>query len=114
MIPRVEIKAVELLKAGHVMTKYELASAAFCDPRTAARTLAKLHSSTELIRVAKWVPIYRRKIPAYAIGDGKDANKPKAISDKNRKRIFREDNPESLVDQALKKRIARFNAKGKL
>lgn len=105
MKSRVRETALKLLADGQRMTKYDLAASAPCDPKTAQRTLTALRSEL-LIRVAKWVPVYRQKIPMYVLGKGRDRRKPKPLSGQERMRIRRTD-PSYSMSELMKKRAKR-------
>ena len=87
------------------MTKYDLASVAPCALKTAQRVLTALRAE-RLTRIAKWVPIYRQKIPTYELGTREDARKPKARSGKLRMRDRRSD-PSYAIQELMKKRAKR-------
>lgn len=107
MRSRVEQRALDLLRAGRVLTKYDLAALAHCDQRTAQRVLARIHAGTVGIRIAMWVSIYTQSIPAYAEGRVSDARKPRPQSSAQRARRRRRD-VEVQIDEAMKKRATRF------
>lgn len=77
---RIEAKALELLHAGTAMCKYDLATLAHCDQRTAQRMLQRIHRAGVGVRISKWVSIYRQWIPIYKLGRGADIPKPKPLS----------------------------------
>ena len=90
MKPRVETKAVELLRAGQALTKYDLAKAAPCDQKTAQRVLAKLHSGGIGVRIVWWQKVYYQRIPIYHMSAGMDVKKPEAMDNPARQRKRRE------------------------
>ena len=90
MRPRVEIKAVELLKGGEVLSKYDLAKAAPCHHRTAQRVLAKLHSEGIGVRIVWWMKSHNSNIPIYHMSAGRDAPRPEAMDSAARQRKRRE------------------------
>lgn len=90
MKPRVETKAVELLRAGQALTKYDLAKAAPCDQKTAQRVLAKLHSGGIGVRIVWWQQVYYQRIPIYHMSAGMDVKKPEAMDNPARQRKRRE------------------------
>ena len=90
MKPRVETKAVELLRAGQALTKYDLAKAAPCDQKTAQRVLAKLHSGGIGVRIVWWQQVYYQRIPIYHMSAGMDVKKPEAMDNPARQRKLRE------------------------
>lgn len=90
MKPRVETKAVELLRAGQALTKYDLAKAAPCDQKTAQRVLAKLHRLKIGVRIVWWTKSHNSNIPIYHMSDGRDAPRPEAIDNAARQRKRRE------------------------
>lgn len=90
MKPRVETKAVELLRAGQALTKYDLAKAAPCDQKTAQRVLAKLHSGGIGVRIVWWQQVYYQRIPIYHMSAGMDVKKPEAMDNAARQRKRRE------------------------
>ena len=90
MKPRVETKAVELLRAGQALTKYDLAKAAPCDQKTAQRVLAKLHSGGIGVRIVWWQQVYYQRIPMYHMSAGMDVKKPEAMDNPARQRKRRE------------------------
>lgn len=105
MIPRVELKAVELFDAGLKFNKYYLAGIAHCDQRTAQRALKKLHEN-KVITIREWCKVYYIWIPVYGYGL-RDKAKPKPLTTKQRyKRYY--SNPESAWKSAMKKRAKRL------
>ncbi len=90
MKPRVETKAVELLRAGQALTKYDLAKAAPCDQKTAQRVLAKLHSGGIGVRIVWWQQVYYQRIPIYHMSAGMDVKRPEAMDNPARQRKRRE------------------------
>lgn len=90
MKPRVETKAVELLRTGQALTKYDLATAAPCDQKTAQRVLAKLHSGGIGVRIVWWQQVYYQRIPIYHMSAGMDVKKPEAMDNPARQRKRRE------------------------
>lgn len=99
------VKAVALL-CSTPMSKYDLASRAVCDQRTAQRALSALHAD-KLMHVASWVRCYHAWIPVYALGPGRDARKPAPMTSTHRTRLRRKD-PEVCIAEAMAKRAARF------
>lgn len=89
MKPRVETKAVELLRAGQALTKYDLAKAAPCDQKTAQRVLAKLHSGGIGVRIVWWQQVYYQRIPIYHMSEGSDYPKPAAMTHAEQQRRLR-------------------------
>lgn len=90
MHPRVENKAIELLRSGEALSKYDLAKASPCDQRTAQRVLAKLHSGGIGVRIVWWQQVYYQRIPIYHISAGRDVRKPEALNNPARQRKRRE------------------------
>lgn len=90
MQPRVEIRAVELLKGGEALSKFDLAKASPCHHRTAQRVLAKLHGSGIGVRVVWWMKSHNSNIPIYHMSAGLDAPRPEAIDNAARQRKLRE------------------------
>lgn len=76
MKPRVKSKALDLMRAGKTLTKYELAEAAPCHVLSAHRALKEMHAEFGNVRIAKWVMKHNQPIPAYKIGRGEDAPRP--------------------------------------
>lgn len=106
---RVEAKALELLRAGSQLTKYDLAEAAHCDQRTAQRALAKAHMAHEDIRVTGWAKTYRQWIPIYGIGS-RDKPKPEPLTYAQKARRRRAD-PEVRWNELMSKRAKRLRVK---
>ena len=95
--PRTQERALALAHQSPV-TKYDIP---YVHQRTAQRALQQLHEHG-LVHIAAWVPIYRQRVPAYRAGTGKDALKPKPVSNKMRMRRRRKD-PEFYMDERLKR-----------
>lgn len=72
--PRVEMKAIELLNSGLLLSKYDLAEKAFCDHRTAQRILSKISG----IYIAHWKSHVNKHIPVYKKGNRRNKEKPQA------------------------------------
>lgn len=109
MTPRVELKAIEMLQAGQLVTKYTLADSAPCHQRTAQRTLTKLHKSS-FMRVAKWSMHYKQWIPVYSIAAAKNAKKPAAKTNAQRSRKYYSD-PQNYMNRLNYKRVRYWDAK---
>lgn len=109
MTPRIRLAALALLGDGKRLTKYGLGFDVHCDQRTAQRVLAALHGE-KLIHIVEWVPIYQTRIPSYAIGAGRNAEKPHAKTPRQRAAQRRRD-PGVRFDELMQKRAARFLAK---
>lgn len=89
MKPRVETKAVELLKAGRALTKYDLAKAAPCNQRTAQRVLDKLHRGGIGVRIIWWQKVYHQRIAIYHMSVGDDYPRPAAMTHAEQQRRWR-------------------------
>lgn len=88
-LPRVEIKAIQLLSTGAALSKYDLARMAPCVHKTAQRVLKKLHSMNQ-VRIIGWQKIYRQRIPIYHYSVGSDMPKPAAVDNPARQRQLRQ------------------------
>lgn len=108
MYPRVKLRTLELLALGP-LDKHQLVVRAFCNIRTAARTLDTLHKAG-LVHIVCWQRNNGGPIPTYARGPGVDAARPKAetASEKARKR---RSNPDVALNEMMAKRAARFLAR---
>jgi len=106
MVPRVELAILKLIEEGHLISKIDASTMAFCHNRTAQRILGKLHAEGRVI-IKEWQSIYHQKIPVYGKGPGKNKPKPKPITNKARMRRNRKD-PEFCMNEAFKKRHKRF------
>lgn len=89
MHPRVELKARELLNNGVALSKYDLAKAAPCNPRTAARMLHKLYQAAMGVRIIGWQKVYYQRVPIYHMSEGSDYPKPSAMDNAERQRRLR-------------------------
>lgn len=107
MKSRVEAKALELLKKGARLSKYDLAALVHCDQRTAGRMLARIHQAGVGVRICGWVSIYRAWIPLYRVGRGVDVMKPKPMPASERARRRRA-NAEVRWDEMMRKRGKRL------
>jgi hypothetical protein len=105
---RVEKVALEMLNAGKVICKYDLAAVAHCDQRTAQRVLKKIHSSSVGVRISRWATIYRQYIPLFFKGPGADFPKPSPKTSAERARKRRKD-PEVRWSEMMKKRAIRLH-----
>lgn len=103
---RVQARALQLMQQGKTLDKYDLATAAFCDQRTAQRALGAMHKRGE-IHITKWVPVYKHTIPHYAFGPGKDAKKPKPLSGAEKNQKYLQD-PLRREEIAARKRLKRL------
>lgn len=108
---QVEIKALELLRAGKAMCKYDLAAWAHCDQRTAQRILQRIHKARVGVRIARWVSIYRHWIPVYRVGTGHDSAKPKPLLRAEVQRNRRKD-MEVRWQEMMEKRAKRYRERG--
>ena len=108
MRSRVEAKALALLKTGARLSKYDLATLAHCDHRTAARMLVRIHTSGIGVRICGWVSIYRAWIPMYRMASGVDVCKPTPLTPTERARRYRA-NAEVRWDAMMKKRSKRLH-----
>ena len=109
MKPRVRTDILARLEAGERLCKHDVEN---CDQRSAQRALSKLHEQ-KLIHIVRWVSSYKQKIPVYALGIGRDAAKPRPISDRDRMRRMRKD-PDYCLGELLKKRAKRLAASSRL
>lgn len=105
---RVEKVALEMLNAGKVICKYDLAAVAHCDQRTAQRALKKIHSARCGVRISRWAPIYRNYIPMYFKGPGIDFPRPEPKSGAERAKKRRRD-AEIKWDEMMRKRQKRLH-----
>jgi hypothetical protein len=112
MTPRVELKAIEMLQAGQLVTKYTLAEIAPCHQRTAQRTLTKLHKSS-FMRVAKWSMHYKQWIPVYSIAATENARKPKAKTNAQRSRKYYSD-PDNYIHRINAQRAKYWDRRNKI
>jgi len=76
MFPLAEIKAMQLLKNGSALTKYDLAKVMPCHLMSALRVLKNLHAKHEDVCIDHWVLINHQPIPAYKLKRGPDAPRP--------------------------------------
>lgn len=109
MTPRVELKAIEMLQSGQLVTKYTLAEIAPCHQRTAQRTLSKLHKM-KFMRVDQWVAHYYKWIPQYSIAATENARKPKPKTNAQRSRKYYS-NPDNYINRLNYKRVKYWDAK---
>ena len=112
MTPRVELKAMELLQAGQLVTKYTLAELAPCHQRTAQRTLSKLHKSRFML-IAKWSMHYKQWIPVYSITAAKNAKKPAAKTNAQRSRKYYS-NPDHYIHRLNAQRARYWDRRNKI
>jgi len=109
MIPRVEIKARELLQKGERLTPFSLAEKVYCHTATARMVLKKLHAQN-VCRIVSWEPRRNGHIAVYGIGRKTDAIKPDPLTTQERVNRYLKD-PEKRRIVVARKRAARNIAK---
>ena len=78
VIPRIELKAMELIEAKFSFNKYYLSEIAHCDQRTAQRALSKLHRNNKVV-IKDWFKHYQHWIPIYGKSRKGAIDKPKPL-----------------------------------
>lgn len=112
MIPRVEMKARELLQKGERISAVDLASMAFCHEATARRALNIIHAKKGC-RIVWWRRSSKHWIPVYGLDAKKrDIPKPDPLTVNERVRKYLS-NPEKHQKAIERKRAARRAAKEK-
>lgn len=112
MTPRVELKAIELLQTGQLVTKYTLAELAPCHQRTAQRTLSKLHKM-KFMRIDDWIAHYYKWIPQYSIAATENARKPKPKTNAQRSRKYY-NNPDHYIHRINAQRAKYWDRRNKI
>ena len=101
--PRVQLKAIELLNSGEILSKYDLAKKAYCDHRTAQRILSKLTG----IYVCSWRRHVNKHIPVYKKGNKYDKSKPKIKTHAEVCKKY-DDDPEHKINKLMRHRIRKI------
>ena len=106
MKSRVGKAALALLGKGKELNKYDLASKAPCDIRTAYAALKRLYK-LRLVYICGWHERPFSRIPIYALGNKIDKPKPSPMTreEKNRKRL---NDPEYMIREMMRKRAKRI------
>ena len=106
MKSRVGKKALSLLEKGAELHKYDLASKAYCDIRTAYAALKRLYK-LRLVYICGWYERPFSRIPIYALGNKIDKPKPKPLTpeQKNKRRL---NDPEYMIKEMMRKRAKRI------
>lgn len=104
MIPRVEMRALELLQKGE-LSKHSLSTVAHCHVRTAQRVLQKLHGAGLCVIVA-WDRVFNHPHPIYGKGEV-DVPKPPTLTKAERARRYRQ-NDFVRLREAYRRRHARY------
>ena len=107
MIPRVEMKARELIVTTN-LSNYDLAEKGYCHPRTALLALRKLHVNGEC-KIVAWRKKRYQWIPVYGQGES-DMKKPAPLTTADRYRRYISD-PEKAWKALMRKRAQRIIAK---
>lgn len=111
MIPRVEMKALELMRGGMRLSTADLAKVAFCHEATARRVLGIIYSRREC-RVVWWRRSGNAWVPVYGMGRRSNVPKPDPLTVNERVNRYLS-NPEKRKKSVERKRAARQAAKEK-
>ncbi len=109
MKTRVGKKILEMVSAGLLVTKHDVAFKAPCDLRTAWAALNRLNDA-RLIYISRWKRFEHGYIPVYKLGDKYNQSKPAPLTRTqiNKKRLS---NPEYMIREMMRKRLKRLIAK---
>jgi hypothetical protein len=101
--PIAEQRARTLIAEGRHLCKYDLAAAVPCTQENARRVLLKLHRIGEVSIVA-WIHFYQMPIPVFGPKAGKDKPRPRALTQAQKAKRWRRNNPEAVIAEVMEKR----------